>query len=226
VTVKPTISRGVLRDSFALIVVAARPREEVLVPYPASLGEEPNATHCRSTLLVASMQTLRRHGHYDRYATFLPPDHLHSVAAAGAGLWLPIERGIVHYRACDQLALPIDEQLVMGGEVVRELQRTFIGTVLRAAGSGVGVTPLAGLEKFASVYSRSIKGGGARVVRLGPKDVRVEFVGLPFAAIRYFRIAYRGFIQAGCEFFARRVVVAELDSYLTATTCAYRIAWV
>jgi hypothetical protein len=42
--------------------------------------------------------------------------------------------------------------------------------------------------------------------------------GLPVSAIRYFRIAYRGFIQAGCEFFARRVVVA--------TTLAYRIAWV
>lgn len=48
----------------------------------------------------------------------------------------------------------------------------------------------------------------------------------PPCSLRYFRIAYRGFIQAGCEFFARRVVVAELGKYLSATTVAYRIAWV
>ena len=89
------------------------------------------------------------------------------------------------------------------------VQRTFIGTALKAASSGVGLGPLAGLEKFASIYSRSIKGGGARVVRVGPKDARVNFVGLPYANVRYFRIAYRGFIQAGCEFFAQRVHVAE-----------------
>ena len=65
-----------------------------------------------------------------------------------------------------------------------------------------------------------------RVVRFGPKDVRVDFVGEPFAAIRYFRVAYRGFLQAGCELFSRRVNVAELDSFRSASTLAYRIAWV
>lgn len=113
----------------------------------------------------------------------------------------------------------------MGGEVVRNLQKTFIGTVLKAASSGAGISPFVGLQKFTAIYARSIKGGGGRVVRVGPKDVRVEFVGLPLAAIRYFRVAYRGFIQAGCEFFAKRVVVAELAPYLSPTTVAYRIAW-
>jgi hypothetical protein len=97
---------------------------------------------------------------------------------------------------------------------------------LKAASSGVGVTPIVGMKKFASVFSRSFKGGGVCIVRLGPKDVRVEFVGLPVSGIRYFRTAYRGFLQAGFEFFARRVVVAELNKYLSETTVAYRIAWV
>ena len=83
-----------------------------------------------------------------------------------------------------------------------------------------------GFQKFAIVFSRSIRGGGVRAVRIGPEDVRVDFVGLPLATIPYFRIAYRGFIQAGCEFFARRVVVAELHAFLSATTLGYRIAWV
>ena len=53
----------------------------------------------------------------------------------------------------------------------------------------------------------------------------MEFVGQPLSSVRYFRISYRGFIQAGCAFFARRVVVAELAAFLSPTTCAYRVAW-
>ena len=196
------------------------------MPYPDTLAAEPNATHVRSTLLVASTRTLKRHGHYDRYQSAVAPADLTTIVSSAAGMWLPIEVGVAHYRACDTLDLPVDEQLEIGAEVVRSLQKTFIGMVLKAASSGAGISPITGVRKFAGVFSRSFKGGGVRVVRLGPKDVRVEFVGLPLSAIRYFRIAYRGFIQAGFEFFAKRVVAAELNKYLSATTLAYRIAWV
>jgi hypothetical protein len=196
------------------------------VPYPDTLAVEPNVTHVRSTLLIASTRTLKRHGHYERYRTFLAPADHATIVSSAAGMWLPIGVGIAHYRACDALDLPLDEQLEIGGEVVHSLQKTFIGMVVKAASAGAGITPIAGVKKFATVFSRSFKGGGVRVVRLGPKDVRVEFVGLPLSAIRYFRIAYRGFIQAGFEFFARRVVAAELGKYLSETTLAYRVAWV
>src|SRR5947209_417880 len=107
---------------------------EEIVPFPATLARTPEATHCRGTLLVASRQTLKQHGHFERYAAALPANHATTIAASVAAVWLPIEVGIAHYRACDALNLPIDEQLTMGGEVVRNLQRTFIGTVVKAAG--------------------------------------------------------------------------------------------
>jgi len=196
------------------------------VPYPPTLTTAPVATHCRSTLLVTSQTALKRHSRYEAYAGTLASKHAEAIKSSAAGMWLPIEVGLAHYGACEALNLSTEEQLELGGEVVRALQRTFIGSALKAASSGAGIGPLAGLEKFATIYSRSIKGGGARVVRLGPKDARVDFVGLPLAAVRYFRVAYRGFIQAGCEFFTHRVHVAELGAWLTASTLAYRIAWV
>jgi hypothetical protein len=201
-------------------------REEVIVPYPDTLEKEPNATYCRSTLLITSMQALRRHGYYDRYVAAIAPRHLETILSSVAGVWLPIEVGVAHYTACDALDIPTDEQLAIGGEVVRALQKTFLGSLLKSAASGIGISPLAGLEKFTNFRARSIQGGGARVIRFGPKDVRIDFVGEPFAAIRYFRVAYRGFIQAGCEFFSPRVVVAELEAFRSATTLGYRIAWV
>jgi hypothetical protein len=201
-------------------------REQVIVPYPATLVAEPVATLCRSTLLVTSQTALKQHGYYEAYARALAPKDAAAIASSAAGMWLPIEVGLEHYRACDSLDLPTSEQLKLGGEVVHALQRTFIGSALKVASSGAGIGPLAGLAKFATVYSRSIKGGGVRVLRLGPKDARVDFVGLPYAKIRYFRVAYRGFIQAGCEFFTHRVHVAELGAWGSAMTLAYRIAWV
>jgi hypothetical protein len=133
--------------------------------------------------------------------------------------------GIAHYRACDSLQLPVDETFKLGAAVVHELQRTFLGTIISTAGREAGVTPLFGLQKFFGVYARSFKGGGGRLVRIGPKDIRVEFVGHPVCGIRYFRIAYRGFIAARCEVFARRMVTAELSTRSSPTGVAYRVAW-
>jgi hypothetical protein len=201
-------------------------REQVIVPYPDTLAKEPIATACRSTLLFTSLQAIKRHGYYDRYVQALSPRHLDTILSSAAGVWLPIDVGIAHYAACDSLDIPLDEQLAIGGEVVRAMQKTFLGGVLKSASSGIGISPITGLEKFTTLRSRSVQGGGARLVRLGPKDVRIDFVGERFAEVRYFRVAYRGFIQAGCEFFSRRAVVAELEAFRSPTTLGYRIAWV
>lgn len=200
-------------------------REELLVPFPSAMADEPMVTHCRGTLLFTSRQTLQRRGHFERYRAHLSPEHDMAIASNAAGTWLPIELGVAHYRACDALDMPTDEQLAVGAAVVHALQRTFIGAVMRAAKKGALVSPLLGMQQFFGVYARSFKGGGSRMLRIGPKDVRAEFVGNPCAAIPYFRVAYRGFITAGCEIFAQRVVSAELDAHRSATTVAYRIAW-
>ncbi|MCG8399680.1 hypothetical protein LWS67_24645, partial [Bacillus atrophaeus] len=83
------------------------------------------------TLLVASRQTLKRHGHFDRYLAALSREHADAIASAFPAAWLPIELGVAHYRACDALALSVDEQVDMGGEVVRNLQKTFVGSLVR-----------------------------------------------------------------------------------------------
>jgi hypothetical protein len=199
--------------------------EEQLVPFPTTLADEPSVTHLRGTLLMSSRRALQRYGHFERYRALLPPNIEVAVASSVAGAWLPIELGVAHYQACDALQLPVDDALKLGAAVVHELQRTFIGTLLSTAGKEAGVSPLLGLQKFFGVYARSFKGGGGRLVRIGPKDIRVEFVGNPIVGIRYFRVAYRGFITAGCEVFARRVVTAELSARSSPTTVAFRVAW-
>lgn len=105
----------------------------MIVPYPDSLANEPVATHCRTTLLFTSLQAIKRHGYYDRYVAALSPRHLDTILSSAAGMWLPIEVGVAHYTACDALDIPLDEQLEIGGEVVRAMQKTFLGGVLKSA---------------------------------------------------------------------------------------------
>jgi hypothetical protein len=200
-------------------------REEILIPFPETLPAEPSTTHCRGMLLTASFEAIKAHGHLKRYLGALPPAYVTPITTAIASEWISMDVVLAHYRACEALALSADETLHIGGAVVMNLQRTFIGGVLKKAAVEAGVSPLFGLHKFASVYYRTMKGGGGRIVRIGPKDVRMEFVGQALSSVGYFRLSFRGFIQAGCAFFARRVVVAELASYLSPTTCAYRVAW-
>jgi hypothetical protein len=200
--------------------------EQELVPFPRTMADEPQVTHCRGTLIFSSRQTLQRHGHFDAYRRHLAPEHELAIASSTAGSWLPIELAVAHYRTCDALGLPVDEQLRLGGAVVHDIQRTFIGSVLRAAVRGAAVSPLVGMQKFFGTYARSFRGGGSRMVQIGPKDLRVEFVGNPVAAVHYFRVAFRGFITAGAEVFAHRVVTAELEAYGSPTSVAYRLAWV
>ena len=201
-------------------------REQVLIPFPPTLKSEPTLAHVRGTLVLASRQSLQRRDRFAAYRARLAPEHDMAITSATAGSWLPVELALAHYRACEALALPEDEQLALGAAVVHEMQRTFLGTVLRAAARGAEISPLTGIEKFFGVYARSFQGGGGRMLQVGPKDVRVEFIGNPLAAVRYFRLAFRGFVTAGVETFAHRVIVAELDMRDRLTQVGYRVSWV
>lgn len=197
----------------------------VVVPFPEELAQAPEATRVRSTLLVSSIGALRRRDLLTRWSCELSAEDRASLEDAVAGTWLPISLGLSHYRACDALGLDRSEQAEIGAEVVRELQRTFLGTLLRLS-AGLGVTPWVGLEKFSQIYVRMFVGGGVRIVRLGPKEARADVVGLPLAAIAYFRNAYRGFIQAGCEFFSPHVFVTEIPHLCRESRLGFRISWV
>jgi hypothetical protein len=201
-------------------------REEVLIPFPLTMGSAPTLTHVRGTLILASRQSLQRRERFAAYRARLEPEHDLAITSAAAGSWLPVELALAHYRACEALALPEDEQLALGAAVVHEMQRTFIGTLLRAAARGAEVSPLTGIQKFFGVYARSFQGGGGRMVQVGPKDLRVEFVGNPLAGVRYFRLAFRGFVTAGVETFAHRVIATELEMRDSHTQVGYRVSWV
>jgi hypothetical protein len=200
--------------------------QETIVPFPETLGRSPIVTDCRSTLLVASLGSIERRGHRPAYERNIGRTELEAISTLVAGVWLPIDLAVAHYRACDALRLTVQEQLDLGGEVVNKMHGTLMGTVLIAAKSAGAVTVWSVMTKLGQVFGRNFRGGGASVTRTGPKDARVDIVGLPLAAVPYFRVAYLGSIRAAIEFFSVRSVVTEIRESCTATTLGFRASWV
>lgn len=181
--------------------------EEVLIPLPA--GDNP-ASHVRSTLVLSSVQSLRAKGLFERYESLLDPAMRETIQSLIAGVWLPMETGLKHYRACEAMGIPFADQVTIGHEVGNRIQSSILGLLLKGA-KGVGATPWTGLGYLDRLWERVFSGGGGvGLTRLGPKEARVEIAGLPLLAVPYFRHAFRGTMSAGLELFCARVYVQEI----------------
>jgi hypothetical protein len=193
-----------------------------LIEFPPRLVR---VSSVRSTLLQASIGSLKLRNYYDRYRALLPREFHEAVLETLAPMWLPVEAALAHYEACEQLGLSEHEQLDIGCDVGRRIQRSALSTIARAS-RAAGVTPWLGLASVDRMWVRLMQGGGARVMRSGPKDSLVEFEGIPLARFMYFRNAFRGLLLAACELFAKTSFVRTLHPQCGPMRLAYRLSWV
>ncbi len=199
-------------------------RGEVIVAFRTDPAEMEPAKHIRSTLITSSLTALRKRGYMPDYERLVPAAHEQTLLSCIAGVWLPMETGIAHYATCDALGLSAGEVYDIGMDVSVQVQATFLGTLSKMAQSA-GVTPWTGLAQFQRLWDRVLDGGGVAVRQLGPKDAHIEVVALPLVDISYFRVAFRGFIVAGCSIFATTVYGREVSSTRSKGSAVYRMAW-
>ncbi|HEY6464088.1 MAG TPA: hypothetical protein VIY73_28160 [Polyangiaceae bacterium] len=197
---------------------------ETVVPFRATPSRMGIATMVRSTLIAASIESLRARGLYDRYAVRLADADRSELAAVVGGAWIPMSLAAAHYRACDSLRLCVGEQLDVALKVGMHLHGTFLGAMLRMART-VGVTPWGALAYTDKLYERLFRGGGIAVTRVGPKDARVDLVGNPLCQMEYFRVGVRGVYQAALELFCERLVTREVPRRYPEFDMAVRISW-
>ncbi len=195
--------------------------EEVLVAPPA--GAVPPLTQVRGVLLTASLRALGDRALLDRYFAALPTEHHAAVRSIIASSWVPQALGTLHYQVCDSLGLSTAEILAIGAEVGTKIKDTFMGAVLRAAREA-GTTPWLYLERLPRLFTRICIGGACAVYRLGPKEARAEWYGLPGLTIPYFRTAFRGANQSILELFCRKAYVSETRA-LRGGDWAFKASW-
>ena len=199
-----------------------RPHETVLA-HVTSLRP---VTEVRSSLLQASVTTLRARGHERAYLEHLDPKYHEAALATGGPPWLPIDAAIAHYAACDRLDVDAEELRILGWSVGDRLQGTFMNGVAQGA-QAIGVTPWKLLGHFQRLWARVFQHGSIAVGKSGPKDGIVEVRGLPLARFLYFRTAFSGVIARAIEFGGGRAVhvsVVRFDAERGEITFA--AAWV
>ena len=198
---------------------------EVVYPFSGPRERLGVATQIRTTLMVSSINSLRKRGSFDEYMRLLPSKHHMTIASMIAGQWLPMDVGVAHYQACNDLGISQPEVVAIGREVGDRIHGTFLATMVRMAGQ-VGVTPWTGLSFVSRLYDRLFQGGGGvQVLKFGPKDARVEFVGMGVAAVPYYRIAMTGVFEVGLDLFCRKTYVTDVGAEASSTFAAVHIAW-
>jgi len=201
------------------------PEEEIVVPFRAAEHLLGIATHVRTTLLVSSLQSLRRRQHFEDYQRHLPAERHAAVQSMIAGQWAPMELGVAHYQACQALRLTTAEMNLIGKEVGDRIEGTFLATMVRMAGR-VGATPWTAMQQAGRLYERIFRGGGGlSIVKAGPKEARAHLVGVPLAGIPYFVVAMAGVFEVGAELFCSKAYAREVPGSRTPTRVALVIAW-
>jgi hypothetical protein len=199
-------------------------RELILAPnYPN--GDVRPVTRVRSTLLSASLQSVRDMGWEKRYFAALPAARHDEMRTLIAGMWMPLELAVAHYTACDGMDLRSDEVMEVGKAVSLRTQKTFVGT-LGSIAAGAGATPWHLYKNGHRIWGRIFDGGDNIAYRLGPKDIEIIALGCPLLLIRYFRVSFCAYYAALAGLVAKSVHWRELPERRGEPSIAMRVSWV
>jgi hypothetical protein len=191
--------------------------------HPAAVRRE--TYRFRSSWLASSLRALRDRELVERYRVRLPAQFHPMVFESVAGVWLPIEVAIAHYRAIDALELPARAAFDMGREIQTHAQAAVVQVALRGA-KLVGITPWTIFSHFRKLWDRTWSGGDFAIYKAGPKEAELEIVGWSIAPSPYVRHSMRGVLEGATEMFCTRVHVREVARKCVGTSLGYRFSWV
>ena len=194
---------------------------QIILAYPPRVTPIRNV---RSTLLLAVRSSLQESGHFDAYCEALAPGHRAVILQTVAGVWIPLEAAMEHYRALDSLQLSTEVQMRLGGATFERMRATLLGTMLRYANEA-GVTPWTLLPHLQRFWNRAFDGGGLQVVKVGPKEGLAHCIQVEMTESRYFRGALRGLLGSVLSLFCRKAYVQELGGTRERVALAMRMQW-
>jgi hypothetical protein len=178
----------------------------------------------RGTLIGSSLQAMRQREQSEEYFAALEPEFREGIETLVPQSWVEMPLAYAHYRALDTVVRASEDVLAIGRAVGDRFQSSYVATLIRGLKASGIVDPLRVLTRAPSVSERIFRGGGVRVVRVGPKDADVEFTGVPLCEMRYFRWGFAGVIQGGLMLVAKTVYVTPVQT--SPTSMKVKVSWV
>ena len=165
--------------------------QEILFPH------EPDAapvTAVRRMLVHSSIREIQQLGYYEKYCDLIPPPSLEKIVELIGPGSMPIELALDHYKACDGIGLS-DEMIYEAGVRAGE----NLGDALMVASKQLATSSENGawgmIGAFYRMSRRIYDGGSSQYTKLGPNSLQIEYKLNPLFSMRYYRIAYGGFIH-------------------------------
>lgn len=182
-------------------------------------------TETRSTFIVAGMQMLRAHDLFPRYMEALAPEWRERLLGLVAGMWIPVEVALEHYRTADRLDIDGPTIDAIGTEVA---QRTF-KNALSPAFKRLKRTDITPWDIFALSHENNEtnwRGGDRQITREGPRQALYEWAGQPCASVPYFNKTFAAFLRALVNTKCSQAYQHLVPQRCSATHLCVRITWV
>jgi hypothetical protein len=179
----------------------------------------------RSTLIISGIQTLRAQGLYDRYLELLSQKMREQIMSLVAGLWIPAELAVEHYRTVDKLDLPRTTIESIGAEVAERAYKTVLSRV-PAAARGADATPWTVLLLSHRNLDLNWKGSDMMITKEGPQEAIFIWAGQPCASIPYFVTSWGSFLHALTSLSCTRARHRLVPERCSPTTITIRLSWV
>ena len=62
-------------------------------------------------------------------------------------------------------------------------------------------------------------------MKLGPKEARLDWVGIPYAAVPYYVTSFGGFLRALLQLFCTKAYTRIVPEHSSPMTVSYRLSW-
>jgi hypothetical protein len=196
---------------------------EIVLPFRAP-NPKP-VVEARSTLIVSGIQMLRAQGLYERYVSLLAPTVREQMMALVAGLWIPGDLALEHYRTVDRLGLPKTTIEAIGAEVAKAAYKTVLARVPTTS-RGTDATPWIILLLSHRNLDLNWRGSDMMITKEGPQEAIFIWAGQPCASVPYFVISWGSFLRSLISPFCGRASHRLISERCTTTTIAIRLSWI
>lgn len=166
----------------------------------------------RRMLIHSSIRELEQLGYYEKYCSVIGPANLARInELIGPGA-MPAELALEHYRACDRLGLS-DQQIYAAGLHAGENIADALLVASRQLGPSAERSAWDMIAAFYRMSKRIYDGGSVQYVKLSSNTLQIEYRENPLFSVRYYRIAYDGFIRRAFENVGVQVTEFRLTTY-------------
>jgi hypothetical protein len=145
-------------------------------------------------LVHSSIRELQQLGFYDRYCALMRPESLAQISELIGPGSMPVDLAVEHYRACDDIGLS-EEQVYTAGLRAGDNIGDALMVASKQLSSGAERSTWEMIGAFYRMSRRIYEGASVQYVKLGSNVLQIENRFNPLFSVRYYRVAYGGFIR-------------------------------